>query len=263
MDIEIVTGSGARVERVNIEAREEQSFTFPADSEPLLVNFDYGNTLIKQVEFNKPTAELMYQASRDQDVMGRMWALGQLTERMKNQVTAVPERDKITTQVAEVLTKDKFWGMRREAATALTTTGEIAQRALISATTDPNARVRARVLTSLGASRDPSLAKIYLQFLNDPSYAVIRAAALVLGETKSPDAYDALAKLLAAPSWRDTIKVSALNGLTALGDKRALDLALRDAYKSNPAAVRGRSPEAGWRDRERTIHARSPPCLRR
>jgi aminopeptidase N len=238
VDIEIVTGSGARVERVNIEAREEQSFTFPADSEPLLVNFDYGNTLIKEVEFNKPTGELMYQASRDQDVMGRMWALSQLNERMRNQVTAVPERDKIATQVAEVLTKDKFWGMRLEAATALNTASEITQHALISATKDPNSRVRARVLTSLGASRDPSLAKIYLQFLNDPSYAVIRAAALALGETKSPDAYNALTKLVAAPSWRDTIKVSALNGLTALADKRALDLAFRFADKSNPATVR-------------------------
>jgi aminopeptidase N len=238
VDIEIVTGSGARVERVNIEAREEQAFTFPADSEPLLVNFDYGNTLIKEVEFTKPTAELLYQASRDQDVMGRMWALGQLTERMKNVVTAASERDKITTQVAEVLTKDKFWGLRLEAATALTTAGETARRALISATTDPNARVRARVMTSLGASRDPALAKTYLQFLNDPSYAVIRAAALALGESKSREAHEALGKLLAARSWRDTIKVSGLNGLTALGDRRALELALRYADKGNPATVR-------------------------
>lgn len=238
VDIEIVTGSGARVERVNIEAREEQSFDFAAGSEPLLFNFDYGNTLIKQVEFKKPTPELIYQASRDQDVMGRMWALAQLTERMQNEITAVSERDTITTQVAEVLTKDKFWGMRLEAATALTRGGEIARRALISAVADPNARVRARVLTSLGASRDPAFAKIYLQFLNDQSYATIRAASLALGQTKSPEAYDALNKLLAVQSWRDTIKVSALNGLTALEDKRALDVALHFADKSNKSSVR-------------------------
>ncbi|MDQ2856970.1 MAG: hypothetical protein M3R68_11620, partial [Acidobacteriota bacterium] len=54
VDIEVVTGNGARVERVNIEAKEEQSFSFAADSDPLLVNFDYGNTIIKQLEFNKP-----------------------------------------------------------------------------------------------------------------------------------------------------------------------------------------------------------------
>ncbi|MCU1267158.1 MAG: Aminopeptidase [Acidobacteria bacterium] len=238
VDVEIVTGKSARVERVNVEAKEEQSFIFAADSEPLLVNFDYGNTLIKQVEFNKSTAELMYQASRDSDVMGRMWALAQLTERMQNEVTAVSDRDVIATQVAEVLTKDKFWGMRLEAAKTLSRGGEIARRALVSATAEQNARVRAQVLTSLGASRDPALSKIFLQSLNDQSYAVIRAASLALGDTKSPEAYEALSSLLEVPSWRDTIKVSALNGLTALGDKRALDVALRLSEKGNAAAVR-------------------------
>ena len=238
VDIEIVTSSGARIERVNIEAREEQSFTLPADSEPLLVNFDYGNTLIKQVEFNKPIAELMYQASRDQDVMGRMWALGQLTERMKNETAPASEREQITAQVAETLTSDKFWGMRLEAATALGKGGDIARRALTLATKDQNARVRARAVTSLAASNDPTLSSIYLQLLDDQSYAVIRAAAVALGQTKSTEAYSALTKLLEVPSWRDTIKISALNGLTALGDKRALELALRYVAKGNPSAVR-------------------------
>lgn len=238
VDIELVTAGGARIERVNIEAREEQSFTFAAESEPVLVNFDYGNTLIKEVSFNKSTSELLYQAARDEDVMGRMWALAQLTERMQNETTAVSERDQITTQVAETILKDKFWGLRLEAATALTNGGEIARRALVSATKDPNARLRARVITSLGASKDPALASIYLQSLNDQSYAVIRAAALALGQTKTPEAYAALIKLVELPSWRDTIKISALNGLAALGDRRALDLALSDAEKGNPPAVR-------------------------
>ena len=239
VDIEIVTSSGARIERVNIEAMEEQSFTLPADSEPLLVNFDYGNTLIKQVEFNKPIAELMYQASRDQDVMGRMWALGQLTERMKNETAPASEREQITMQVAEALTGDKFWGMRLEAATALGKGGDLARRALISATKDQNARVRARAVTSLAMSKDSALSSIYLQLLDDQSYAVIRAAAVALGQTKSTEAYSALTKLLEVPSWRDSIKISALNGLAALGDKRALELALRYSAKGNPASVRG------------------------
>jgi HEAT repeat protein len=181
---------------------------------------------------------LMYQASRDQDVMGRMWALGQLTERMQNETTPVSERGKITSQVAESLTGDKFWGMRLEAATALQKGGETGRPALISATKDRDARVRARAVTSLAASRDPALSAIYLHLLDDQSYAVIRAAAVGLGQTKSTAAYSALAKLLEVPSWRDTIKISALNGLTALGDKRALELALRYSAKGNPSAVR-------------------------
>jgi aminopeptidase N len=238
VDIEIVTAAGARIERVRLEAREEQSVILTADSEPVLVNFDYGDTLIKQVEFVKTREELMYQASSDQDVMGRVWALGQLTELIKASSTVATDRDAITSRIANILTHDKFWGMRLEAATALTTGGEIVRAALISATRDSNARVRARAITTLAVSKDASPASVYLQSLNDQSYGVIRAAALALGQTKSPDAYDALVKLLDSPSWRDTIKISGLNGLAALGDKRALDLALRYASQGNAAGVR-------------------------
>ena len=65
-----------------IEPKEEQTFTFTVDSQPLLVNFDYGSTLIKELRFDKPTDELVYQLTRDEDVMGRLWALGQLANRM-------------------------------------------------------------------------------------------------------------------------------------------------------------------------------------
>src|SRR5260221_7855109 len=65
VDIEIGTANGTRVERIRIEPREEQTFTFAVDSEPALVNFDYGNTLIKQVEFKKTTDELIHQMAHD------------------------------------------------------------------------------------------------------------------------------------------------------------------------------------------------------
>jgi aminopeptidase N len=238
VDIEIVTASGGRVERAQIEPKQEQTFTFAADSQPLLVNFDYQDTLIKEVEFNKATDELIYQLAHDQDVMGRMWALSQLSGRMQNETTPVPEREQITVQLADTLTHDKFWGMRLESATSLARGGDKGRAALISATKDQNARVRARAITSLAASKDPALANVYQQFLNDQSYAVIRAAAIALGQTKDPGAYEALLKLLDAPSWRDNIKASGLSGLASLGDKRALDLGFRYASKGNRAPLR-------------------------
>jgi aminopeptidase N len=81
VEIEIGTANGRRVEQVMIEPKEEQSFTFQLDGEPLLVNFDYGDTLIKELMFDKSTDALVYQLTRDEDVMGRMWALGELSER--------------------------------------------------------------------------------------------------------------------------------------------------------------------------------------
>lgn len=83
------------------------------------------------------------------------------------------------------------------------------------------------------------MADIYRQFFTDESYAVIRSAAVALGQTKNAAAYDSLTKLLETTSWRDNIKASALAGLAALGDKRAMEIGLRYAQKGNQRQVRG------------------------
>jgi aminopeptidase N len=239
VDVEISTATTTRVERVLIEAKEEQTWTFAVDSQPLLVNFDYGGTLIKELRFDKPTDELIYQLTRDEDVMGRMWALGQLSERIKERTADESEKQRIVAVIAASLTGDRFWGMRYESAAALSNVPASAARtALLAAIKDKDARVRARAMTSLAASNDPTLAGTYLQSLNDPSYATIRAAALALGATKSPAAYNALVKLLDVPSWRDNIRASALGGLAALGDRRALDAGLRFSEPGQQPQVR-------------------------
>jgi aminopeptidase N len=238
VDVELGVSGNTRIERVNIEPREEQSFTFAADTEPELVNFDYGGTIIKEVVFQKPTNELLWQASKDPDVAGRLWAIDQLKERLAKLGSDVAEREMITVQLAETLRMDKFWGSRVEAATALASGPEVAKRALTLVVKDADARVRAKAITSLAASQNPAYSPIYMEALNDQSYAVIRAAALALGQTKRSEAYPAFVKLLEASSWRDSIRISALNGLAALGDPRALDAGLKSAEKGNLPAVR-------------------------
>jgi aminopeptidase N len=237
LDIEIGTANSTRIERVRIEAKEEQTFKFMVDSEPLLVNFDYNDTLIKELLFSKTDGQLMYQLAHDQDVLGRIWALQQLSTRMRDDKTPDTEKESINKALADALTKDRFWGTRLEAATALNGS-KAAREALLMATKDANARVRAQAVKSLATTKDASLADTYQQLLNDQSYAVIRAAAAALGQTKNPTAYDSLMKIIDAPSWRDTIRASALSGLAALGDKRALDLGFKYFASENPIGVR-------------------------
>jgi aminopeptidase N len=227
------------VERVQILPKKEQSFLLAVDSKPLLVNFDYRGTLIKEMDFDKTTDELAYQMLRDGDVLGRIWALGQLQSRVSAATTTETEKERIALELSNAVTRDKFWGMRVETATALADVkGSSARNALIAATADADARVRARAVTSLGRSKDQSLASLYEKLLGDRSYAVIKAAALAFGETKTPGAYEALNKLLSVPSWRDNIRASALSGLKELNDKRALASAIRYAEKGNAAQVR-------------------------
>src|SRR4030095_5620814 len=101
-----------------------------------------------------------------------------------------------------------------------------------------DARVRASAVNALAASNEPALADLYQQLLNDQSYAVIKAAAIALGQSKSQLAYETLVKLLEVPSWKDNIKASALSGLAALGDTRARELAYRYVSQGNQPQVR-------------------------
>ncbi|HKB64710.1 MAG TPA: M1 family aminopeptidase [Pyrinomonadaceae bacterium] len=239
VNIEIGTTAGMRLERVQILPKKQQSFSLAVDSKPLLVNFDYHGTLIKELEFEKTTDELAYQMARDEDVLGRAWALSQLQSRIGAPTTSETEKQQIALALSEVVTRDKFWGVRANAATALAAVKAPSTRnALIAATGDVDARVRARAVASLANSKDSSLASLYLKLLSDQSYAVIKAAALALGDTKSPEAYGSLVKLLSQPSWRDNIKASALAGLGELRDKRSLDMALRYAAAGNASQVR-------------------------
>src|SRR5215813_9491531 len=215
VDVEIKTAGGTRIIRVQLAAKEEQTLTFPVDSEPLLVNFDYGSTLIKELIFNKSTGQLLFQLTNDQDVLGRIWALQQLAQRINDTKTNATDRQAIAKAISDVLTKDSFWGVRLEAASSLSGSKE-AHDALVAATHDVNAKVRARAVGSLAASKDITLADIYLRSLNDQSYGVIRSAAKALGQTRSASAYDALVKLVETPSWRDRITASGLTGLAAL-----------------------------------------------
>jgi len=237
VDIELATASGTRIERLQIEAKEEQTFTLTVDSEPLLVNFDYGDALIKELIFNKTTGQLLYQVANDKDVLGRIWALQQLATRVNDTKTSSSDRQSIVKAIADAATTDQFWGMRLEAVTSLSG-GKGAKEALLTATKDKNARVRARAVGVLSQIKDPDLAIVYQELLNDPSYAVIRAAAVAFGETKNPSVYNILAKLSDIPSWRDNIRASALNGLEALGDKRAVELGFKYSAPGNPDGVR-------------------------
>jgi aminopeptidase N len=239
VDIEIGTVNNNRIEHVVLEPKEEQAFSFPVDADPLLVNFDYHSTLIKELKFDKSNDELFYQLAHDQDVLGRTWAINQLTTKMKDKATAQADVQRIASAIGAALTSDKSWGVRLDSAAALSGIDiKEARASLTAAAGDANARVRARALTSLAAYKDPALAPIFQAHLDDPSYNTIRAAAAGLGATKSPAAYDSLVKLLSVDSWRDNVRAAGLAGLASLGDKRALDLGLQYAAKGRPLGSR-------------------------
>lgn len=259
VDIEIATASGTKVERINLAAQAEQTVSIPVDGEPRLVNWDYQNSLIDEVKFDKSIDELAYQLKNDPDVMGRMWALGELRTKSRAAGASEADKQKALSAFHAVIASDKVWQVRREAVNSLAAPGPQGPAAilasingtlpkpnfspetvnvLLTATKDQRANIRAAAISQLGRLRDAKYADIFAAGLNDQGYSVIDASAAALGSTKTPAAFDQIAKLLDQNSWRDRVRIGALNGLAASGDKRAIEIGLKYADKSYAPNIR-------------------------
>ncbi|MEZ5428001.1 MAG: M1 family aminopeptidase [Pyrinomonadaceae bacterium] len=251
VDIEI----DGRIERVWIEPKEENVFTFKADAEPKLVNFDYESALIKELKFEKTTGELVYQLKNDKDVAGRSRALKELKTKFDSKDVSATDIGAIASAFRETVTGDPFWGLRRDAVQAFIKPSDPNANAsggikdekpfddatlavFLKAAKDQNSLVRAAALSALASTKDEKYADLYLEALKDPSYAVIGTAARGLAATGDSRAFDALMKLAETDSWRDRIRIDGLQGLAALGDQRALETGFKYAGKSYSSNVR-------------------------
>jgi aminopeptidase N len=228
-----------RIEQVWLEPKVENVFVFASPHQPKLVNFDYESTWIKEIKFEKSLDELLYQFQNDKDILGRRGAMTALVSLAKNEKTSAEDKASIYAAFRSVILSNAYWRLRMSAISQLqnllapaTQTKPVAldkatMTMLMSVIKDEQAWVRATGLTFLGMTRDAKFADIYLHYLDDQSDRVINAAANALGRSKSPKAFDALAKLVSKPSWKNQSLISALNGLQQLDDQRGYDIAFK------------------------------------
>jgi aminopeptidase N len=230
VDIAITTASGEKVHRVLID-KSQKEFTFEVDSKPLIVNFDRGNYLIKQVKFNRSDDELAYQLTHDADVMGRVRAAIEIKSHTS---------DTTTKALANAAASDGFWGVRIEAVQALAALKTDASRAaLLEAVKDKDSRIRREAIKGLAVLKDAKLAELFIKIINtDPSYFAVAEAARALGQSGSPEAYDVLIGAMKTESWQDTIRAGVLGGLGALKDPRGLEAGRKYASPPNPTSLR-------------------------
>ena len=208
----LVTASGKTTSTVWVREKEEM-FELPAAAKPLLVRFDEGNVLLKEVTFPKDADELLYQLRHD-DVIGRMdaaAAIGQLKDEPK-------AFDALTGSARN----DGFWAVRRASVEALgklagarasTTLKDLAAR-------DGNSSVRAAALSALGDLKDASLAPFFVErFGKDESDVAKTAAVRAAGKTGGAGAIDLLRKAVSVPSHRNMVGNAAAEALKTLGQK--------------------------------------------
>ena len=231
-----------RIEQVWLEAKAENVFSFSCPRSPKLVNFDYESTWIKEMSFEKPVDELLYQLQYDKDILGRNWAMGKLFNLAKNEATSAGDKEKIYAGFRDLVTGNSYWRLRLNTMSQLqnlfapgwSKTAVLKDEATISMLLNiiknEKAWLRTAAISFLGMTRDPKYAEIYMNVLNDESDRVINAAAIALGKSKSPKAFNVLKKLKDKPSWKNQSLISALNGLKELGDPRGFDIAFKAMF---------------------------------
>jgi aminopeptidase N len=209
--IGITTPSGTHSYRVWIRKQEEH-FEFQCPEKPLLVRFDEGNHLLKEVTFPKGVEELEFQLQKD-DVIGRMWAASQLSQHLAD--SGVPD---VLRQSA---TADPFWAVRRAALQALSPSSSAAgipfleKRAL-----DPKSAVRVAALRALGDLHERSLASFFQErYKEDDSYLVEAEALRSIGKCKDSAAIPFLQEASLRVSPENVIHTAAQEAIKMLGNQ--------------------------------------------
>lgn len=241
-----------RIEQVWLEPKAENVFTFASSEQPKLVNFDYESAWIKEIKFEKSLDELLYQLHNDKDILGKRRAMDELVSLASDEKSSAGDRAKIYAGLRNTILSNSYWRLRQSAILQLQNLLAPATQtkpALLDEATVMTLRTviknrtswnRAAAINFLGMTQNPKHADLYIDALDDISDRVINAAATALGKSRSPVAFEALAKLVNKPSWKNQSLMSALVGLRQLGDPRGFDIAFKAL--SDPHLLRWRLP---------------------
>jgi aminopeptidase N len=239
-----------RIERVWVESKRENIFSLTSTSEPKLVNVDVGGAWVKEMKFEKPLNELLYQFKNDKDVTGRSSAMTQLVTIAKTESTSVDDKQKIVDAFYLVVSGNSYWRFRMNAlgqlrgilkqpydAKTLTLVKSIIEK--------ESSWLKSSALFFMGTTNDPTYAPIYIKALSDKSDRVIGAAALALAKTNTPGVFDILMKLKDKPSWKNQSLMTAMNAMKIVNDPRTVEVALK-ALRDNPPQPRWTLANNSW-----------------
>ena len=215
VEVAVTTAAGSKSFPITV-SKAAETFSFPADSEPLLVLFDKGDKILKSVEFHKADTQWIYQLLHAEDVPDRADAAQALGD--------IKGNDAVIAAIGEAAAHDHFWGVRVQALTALGRIGGAqAEKAVLPVLTDQEPWVREVAVEQLSKfSEDPSLAMKLTEIANgDGAYRVRAAALLGLGQRKAEGAMTALESAAKIDSPDDVIRRAALRAMGALGNDQA------------------------------------------
>jgi hypothetical protein len=180
--------------------------------------------------------------------------MSEIVKFYKKETTSAADKNKILDAFRNVLSSKIHWRFKFMAspqfqsllaANQPVTLDKATIELLLNTIKNEKSWVRFSAINCLGITNDPKYADLYISYFKDSSDRVVNAAAIALGKTKSPKAFDALVKLKDKPSWKNQSLISALNGLKELDDPRGVAVALQ-ALKDSTAAARWTLAVSAW-----------------
>jgi aminopeptidase N len=232
VEIEVITKSGPRVFRVMID-RAEQDFYFNIESVPLAVSFDRFNRVLKRLSFDRPKEDLIYLLKRSDDVTARV--------RAARELGAYSGRDTVDA-LKEAVDKDRFWGVKVAALSALGEVGgdEALDTLIACYNRSADARVRRGAVWGIGAYKknERAYAALVRALERDESLFVAATAIRAIGNSSHAAAFDVITKALERDSFQEVIRSAVFDALAFMKERRGIDLAIEWSGDKRPQNAR-------------------------
>ena len=216
ISVEITTPGKTFLDTLNIN-NEKNRFEISCDEKPLMVRFNKYLNVLCQVLVEKSFDEWAYQLQNDNDVTGRIKAAKEL----------IKFGDKSIPSLKSALIRDNFYGVKLQVVEGLKEIGgDGVLHPLLLAADDFDGRVREAAIRDLSIFDKTKVGNFFLEKFKDDSNDYVKgAAAYSIGVIKIKNAFEILKEGLKLDSHRNIIRRDVFDGLSLLGDARAVELA--------------------------------------
>jgi len=231
VDVEIETKSERKTFRIFIDKRKE-TFEFEVSDKPLMVIFDKGNWILKELYFDKSKDELIYQAQNASEMIDRLVAVQEL-----GKMSSDPD---VVELMKKISRSNEFYAVRQEAINNLgkLKDEDMAKFLIELYKNEGDSRIRRSIVDALKNFKF----NFVVSFLNDvvkgeKSYYVIASAINSLVAVDSVNGMKYIKNGLGMDSHQEVIRTTALRRLSDMKntkfEKEAVDILKRYSMRGN------------------------------
>jgi len=215
-ELEILTKNRTIIKQLNISKKEEL-FEFENINQPLAINFDPYDKIIKEIEIEENLEMLINKLLLSKSLSAKIYASIKLKD--------LADSLHILNQLIKAEKKEKAINLKLELLKSIANSKRTeALNYLIGRFNDNDPRIRRLILFLIAKNfgNEKEVKPVILNAFNDNSYSVISSAIQNLVIIDSTNSFDIIIKCLEKNSYRNTIQEHALGALVKLKDERAI-----------------------------------------